>query len=141
MLKLVGVLSLCSGILYLLFTSIVRQPIQKLDEVPKVVDRSYVWGLLFALLFYYGFPLWWWRYGFSKTIQLLVGCIVAGAGLQAILRTFELIEVDGLGDSFFVGLLLSMPIRAIAGLWVARRDAEWRSAILERRASRRCAMS
>ena len=98
--------------------------------------RAYFWGLMFALLFYYGFPVWWWRYGLRKTLELMLACIVAVMTLQAILRAIGAINVDGLGESFAVGLFLAVPIRAVAGLWVTRRDAEWRSAIILSRKAR-----
>ncbi len=98
--------------------------------------RAYFWGLMFAFLFYYGFPVWWWRYGLRKTLELILACIVAVMALQAILRAAGLINVDGLGESLAAGLFVAVPIRAVAGLWVARRDAEWRSAITLSRKAR-----
>jgi hypothetical protein len=142
MLRLLLVLGAVSALLYVAFSivrhstrpSIRRSMRPHADQSVLVRPNSaYFWGLLFALVFYYGFPLWWWRYGLLRAVQVMLACVAATALLQAVLRTTGAIQVDGLGESVAASLLLSVPIRAIGGLWVARRDAEWRSAILERR--------
>jgi hypothetical protein len=134
MLKFFLILSAVSTLLYLLFCSAswYRQ-LRGIGCGSGEPRRAYFWGLLFALLFYYGFPLWWWRYGLRKTVEILFVCISAGIVLQALLRLSSAIPVNDLGESIFLGLLLSVPIRAVAGFWVARRDAAWRNAILLRR--------
>lgn len=98
--------------------------------------RAYFWGLMFALLFFSGFPVWWWRYGLRKTFELMIACGLAVMTVQIILRVIQVIKVDNLGESIGVGLFIAVPVRAIAGLWVARRDAEWRSAIVQSRMAR-----
>lgn len=90
--------------------------------------RAYFWGLLFALLFYFGFPLWWLRYGLIKSIWLMLVCIAAVMAVPAVLRLIGLISDSD--SSIAVGLLISVPVRAAGGMWVARRDAEWRGAKL-----------
>ena len=130
-------LSAVSAVLYILLS--IRgwfEQVSKWQGVSGVPRRAYFCGLTFALLFYYGFPLWWWRYGLWKALHLVFVCVGAVAVLQAILRTTGSIEVESLGESIVVALLLSMPIRAIGGIWVACRDAEWRSAIRQRRQCR-----
>lgn len=52
--------------------------------------RAYFWGLLFALLFYFGFPLWWWRYGLRKSIWLMLGCMTPVMAVPAVLRLIGL---------------------------------------------------
>lgn len=102
---------------------------------------SYFWGLVFALLFYYGFPVWWWRYGLQKALELIIACVLAVIALQEILSVSGMIQVDNLGAAVVTGLFVAVPVRAVAGLWVARRDAEWRSRIVLRRNARRAASS
>tara|TARA_R110002167_G_scaffold12858_1_gene54631 strand:- start:64 stop:387 length:324 start_codon:yes stop_codon:yes gene_type:complete len=98
--------------------------------------RAYFWGLAFAVLFYYGFPVWWWRYGLRNTMQLLGICVVLVVAIQTILRVTGAIEVDNFGESMAVGLIIAIPIRVIAGFWVAKYDAKWRRAILLQRKAR-----
>jgi hypothetical protein len=88
--------------------------------------RAYFWGLLFALLFYFGFPLWWWRYGLRKSIWLMLGCMAPVMAVPAVLRLIGLISDSD--TSLAVGLLISVPVRGAGGMWVARRDAAWRGA-------------
>jgi len=90
--------------------------------------RAYFWGFLFSLFFYYGFPLWWWRYGLPKTIWLMLVCLAVVIAVQAVLRLIGLFNDSD--SSIAVGLLISVPVRAAGGMWVARRDAEWRGATL-----------
>lgn len=136
MLRITLILTAISAFLYLVFSFMgwFRQAtrVRKASNPPR---RAYFWGLSFAVLFYYGFPIWWWRYGFWKTMQLLIGCIASGAALQAILRSIGAIEVDDFGESLAMGLLLAVPIRAAAGIWVAGKDAEWRHSIVLKRTS------
>lgn len=85
--------------------------------------RAYFWGFLFSLLFYYGFPLWWRRYGLPKSIWLMLVCIAAVMAVQAVLRLIGLLNDSD--SSIAAGFLISVPVRAASGMWVARRDAEW----------------
>jgi hypothetical protein len=94
---------------------------------------AYFWGFAFALIFYYGFPIWWWRYGFRNTCKLILACVLIVAATQAILRYTGTIKVDGIGESFVASLLIAVPIRALAGIWVAKNDRRWRDAILMKR--------
>lgn len=96
-------------------------------------DPAYFWGFVFALVFYYGFPIWWWRYGLRNSFKLIITCIMLVAAAQAILRYAEMIEVEGLAESLAAGLIISVPIRALAGLWVAKNDRRWRNDILIKR--------
>ena len=131
MLKALLILSGISALLYCIaaFTGWMRRKRSDLVHPP----HSYFWGLMFALLFYYGFPFWWWRYGLRKTLELIITCALAVVAIQTILRVTGLIKVDNLGESLAAGLLIAVPVRAIGGLWVARRDAEWRSKFLQSR--------
>ena len=103
---------------------------------------AYFWGLAFALVFYYGFPIWFWRYGVRNTCKLIIACVLIIATIQAILRYLDVIEVDGLGESIAASLLIALPVRALAGFWVAKNDRRWRNAIvLKRSAARRVVAS
>lgn len=97
---------------------------------------AYFWGFTFAVFFYYGFPIWWWRYGLRNAIKLVLSCIFLVAATQAILRLTGMIEVNGFAESVGASLFISVPIRALAGFWVARNDWRWRSAILVERKAR-----
>ena len=101
-----------------------------LMEQPK---KRYFWGLSFAILFYYGFPVWWWRYGFLRSVYLLVVCV---GGLALALMALQALGAEEAGQSLGVGLLLSIPVRATAGLWVAHRDEAWRRAIVYKRTAK-----
>jgi hypothetical protein len=100
------------------------------DNSPR---RAYLVGLLFAGIFYYGFPIWWWRYGLANTVKLFVMCLGAGAICQAILRGMGTLEVNDFGMSLAFAQIIAVPIRAIAGTWIAKNDARWRGAIALRR--------
>ena len=94
---------------------------------------SYLWGLMFVVLFYYGFPLWWWRYGLGRAFKLILTCLAMVGVFQAILSYFKIIHVENFGESIAMGIFISVPIRAITGLWVARKDALWRGAAIQSR--------
>jgi uncharacterized membrane protein YadS len=98
-------------------------------------NPAYIWGFVFALIFYYGFPIWWWRYGFQNACKLVFSCIAIAAAIQGVLRYLDVIEVRELGESLAWGLFLSIPVRAIAGIWVANNDRRWRQAIVLKRKS------
>ena len=115
---------------YIIFAFIGRSKQVKnvyLIEQPK---KRYFWGLSFAILFYLGFPVWWWRYGFLRCVYLLVVC-VGGVVLARI--ALQTLGAEEAGQSLGVGLLLSIPVRVTAGLWVAHRDEAWRRAIVYKR--------
>ena len=52
---------------------------------------------------------------------------------QGVLRSLDVIEVSEFGESLAWGLFLSIPVRAIAGVWVANNDRRWRQAIVKKR--------
>lgn len=134
-------LTAISAALYLLvaLTSRFRKASERRNvrvQAPKS-SPAYFWGFAFVVLFYYGFPVWWWRYGFQNACKLILYCILIVAATQAILRYANLVEVHGLGDSFAVSLLIAVPIRALAGFWVAKNDGRLRNAIVIDRSARR----
>lgn len=138
MLRVLVVLTVVSGILYFVLSAVSwRRSKRRAYQLSELPPPAYFWGFLFSVLFYYGFPLWWWRYGFRKALHLMIVCIGAGVLIQALLRAIDVIEIEGIGESIAIGLLIAVPIRAIAGLWVARQDCSWRKAITDARRSRR----
>lgn len=141
MARILLILTAISAALYLLLalTSWFRGASERRsvrEQAPKSYP-AYFWGFAFAVVFYYGFPVWWWRYGFQNACKLILSCILIVAATQAILRYAELVEVDGLGESFAVSLFIAVPIRALAGFWVAKNDGRWRNAIVMERSARR----
>ena len=123
-------LSTISVVLYILIN---RSGWRKRVSGERTARSGYYMGLLFAGLYYYGFPIWWWRYGIKTTAKLLLTCIIAGAIFQAVLRVLGVIVVADFGKSFAISMVIAVPIRAIAGAWVARQDTRWREATVEER--------
>jgi hypothetical protein len=141
MARILIILTAISAAMYLLIatTSWLRRASERRkvrEHVPEPYP-AYFWGFAFAVVFYYGFPVWWWRYGLRNTCKLIISCVLIVAAAQAILRYAELIEVDGLGESFAASLLIAVPVRALAGFWVARNDRRWRNAIVIKRGATR----
>lgn len=130
-------LTVISAGLYLIFAlfSAVRRRriIQSRIEVDDV-SPAYFWGFAFAVIFYYGFPIWWWRYGLRSAVKITVVCIALVVATQVLLRMSGVIDVDGFVESLITGLLIAVPIRAAAGIWIAKNDFRLRQAInLERK--------
>ena len=121
--KIIIILSAISGALYLVLAVINwRMSKRKTNQAKKSPRPAHFWGLLFAVLYYYGFPLWWWRYGLRRTLYLMVVCVGAGILIQELIRQLT-------GESNAVGFLIALPIRAAVGLWVAKRDDAWKKSI------------
>ena len=141
MTRIMLILTAITAALYLLIviTSWLRRASERKRDLGKAQRPSpaYFWGFAFAVFFYYGFLIWWWRYGFQNTCKLILSCVFIVAATQATLRYAGLIEVDGPGESFAVSLLIAVPIRALAGFWVAKNDRRWRNAIVIKRNARR----
>jgi hypothetical protein len=137
MAKTLLILAAISGALYLILAVLSwRKHKNAGKQIPENYTKqnpAYVWGFVFALIFYYGFPIWWWRYGFQNACKLIFSCIAIAAAIQGVLRYLDVIEVSELGESLAWGLFLSIPVRAIAGVWVANNDRRWRQAIVLKR--------
>ena len=137
MTKILLILAAISAALYLILAVLSwRKHKNARKQVPAncvTQGPAYVWGFVFALIFYYGFPIWWWRYGFQNACKLVFSCIAIAAAIQGVLRYLDVIEVSELGESLAWGLFLSIPVRAIAGIWVANNDRRWRQAIVMKR--------
>ena len=117
-------LAVASAVIYLLL--VIKGWVKQL-KTPDTSRRSYFWGLAFAVFFYYGFLIWWARYGIKMALKLTLACFVAVGFLQFVLRYAGIIEIDGIGESIALGLFLSVPIRAVGGIYVAYRDVDWRN--------------
>lgn len=138
MLKLLIALSSVSAVLYLFLVSKGwLGQIRGAQTSPATPERAYFWGLAFVVLFYYGFPVWWWRYGLRNALKLMAACVISVWVILAFLRGIQAVHVRDLGESVAIGLLVAVPVRAATGLWVARNDARWRSAIVAIRTSRK----
>ena len=137
MARILLILTAISVTLYLLLavTSWLRHSNERKNAPAQAAKPypAYFWGFAFALVFYYGFPIWWWRYGLRNACKLILACVLIVAATQAILRYAQMIDVDGLGESFAASLFIAVPIRALAGIWVAKNDRRWRNAIVMKR--------
>ncbi len=137
MAKLLLILAASSAVLYLILAVLSwrkhKNARKQVAENCTKQNPAYIWGFVFALIFYYGFPIWWWRYGFQNACKLVFSCIAIAAVIQGVLRYLDVIEVSELGESLAWGLFLSIPVRAIAGIWVANNDRRWRRAIEKKR--------
>ena len=95
---------------------------------------NFLWGFLFATLYLFGIPLWWWRYGFWRAFVLLLSCVGAGLVLSLFVQQIPFSDPRAGGAlGFSVSNLL---FRGIGAYFVAVYDARWREAIRNRRATR-----
>ena len=141
-LYLLGICTAASAVLYLLLCLTVRRP-KALEGVPiqeggrlyAILQRGqdrialrgdqpfrFLMGLLYSVAFYWGIPVFIWRYGFWRTVKFIGIPMAANAGIVAL-------GFEG-PESFLYGALLLIPIRAIGGLLIGRHDA---SIVLKRR--------
>lgn len=88
----------------------------------KESNKAYFTGLMFATLFYYGAPIWLWLYGVKTTFFLIVYSIGA-----AFILAVTLGAVFGVSEPIAIGVLLQIPVRVIAGNWLARNHVRLRS--------------
>lgn len=139
------ILAAISAALYLILAVLIwrkhKNARKKAPENYTKQHPAYVWGFVFALIFYYGFPIWWWRYGFQNACKLVFSCIAIAAAIQGVLRYLDVIEVSEFRESLAWGLFLSLPVRAIAGVWVAINDRRWRRAIVKKRSAAQCTVA
>lgn len=94
------------------------------DDMKKTF--GFLWGGLFAYFFYAFLFIGWYRYGFKRTFWILIGCL---ASAVLIPRFF----VEGSEDMTIYSMLTAIPVRAIAGAWIARNDHMWRHMTAESR--------
>lgn len=86
---------------------------------------SALWGGLFAATYYYGLPLWWWRYGMRNALKLVLMCVASTAFLNFTLRMAGWLEAEDVIESLINSMFLAIPIRALAGFWLVRNDERW----------------
>jgi hypothetical protein len=98
MAKTLLILAAISAALYLILAVLSwRKHKNAGKQIPENCTKqnpAYVWGFVFALIFYYGFPIWWWRYGFQNACKLIFSCIAIAAAIQGVLRYLDVIEVS-----------------------------------------------
>lgn len=92
-----------------------------------------LWGGLFAALYYYGLPLWWWRYGLRNALKVVLTCVASTAVLNVVLRMVGWLKAGDAFESLLTSMLLAVPIRAIAGFWLAKNDKRWTADIAAKR--------
>lgn len=125
-------LSIASAVLYLLLNSKAWLRVKRSEKTKDGEKASYFIGLLFSVLFYYALPIWIWRYGLLATIKIFLICIISSS---LFFLGFQLmgLQVGGWPDSFFIIQMIQVPVRAVAGGWIAKRDTKLRSSITLKR--------
>ncbi|MEH6504372.1 MAG: hypothetical protein V7682_10790 [Cycloclasticus sp.] len=91
----------------------------------KESGKAYFIGLLFATLLYYGTPVWLWLYGWRTTLLLIISCIGTVFVIAVIIGIIFSVE-----ETFVIGIFLQVPIRVIAGGWLANNHVRLRSKII-----------
>lgn len=141
MIRIYLILGSISAALYILFSVInwFRHPGEdrKKQQLNSKLSPAYFWGLLFASVSFYGFLIWWWRYGFRNCCKLILSFILMVAVTKAFFQYTELIDIDGLAGPFWSGQLISVPMRVLAGILVAKNDKRWRDSIIRIRNAKR----
>lgn len=118
MLRLFLFQAITSLMLYLLLFIV---PWSKEAQKP-IPNKAYFTGLLFSTLYFYGTPIWLLLYGIKATFLLFIACI----GVTIVL-TMTLDAIYSIEDTLVVGLLLQIPVRVIAGGWLAHHHARLRA--------------
>jgi len=72
--------------------------------------------------FYYGTLIWLLLYGWKTTFLLIAYCIGS-----VFLAVVVISSVFSIGDSLIVGILVQVPIRVIAGSWLANNHSRLRA--------------
>lgn len=103
----------------------------------RAPNFSLFFGLLFAGAFYLALPIMIWRYGWRRAVGTLLACIVgASAGaflIAAVWHWSDPAVVFDFGSRYVLGQCVLVPIRGFAGVYVAKRDGEFRCASLAAR--------
>lgn len=95
----------------------------KIKVLGKSRFRHILAGIFFTCTFYWGVPIYLWRYGRLRTAALILIPLAATAGLSYGLDVYNLV----------VKSLLLIPMRAVAGLWVTHWDQTyWRDTLIRR---------
>ncbi len=104
------------------------------NSIPST--KSHIWGLLFATLFFFATPIWWWRYGFWRTLILIstvLGILIIANGS---LLANNVVDFIGTFGYRVVRRTISIATLVGLGLWVAHNDRNWRQNIISKRMSK-----
>jgi hypothetical protein len=98
--------------------------------IPSVPGFSLFFGGLFAAAFYWAAPVIVWRYGWRRALGIFLACIAIGSALGLVVATAwqwsdPSVAFD-LGQRLVLGQVLLVPVRAVAGMYVARNDGAFR---------------
>jgi hypothetical protein len=104
----------------------------KTSSSKRTVPRA-LWGGLFAAMYYYGLPVWWWRYGLRNALKLVLTCVASTAFLNVTLRMAGWLKAEDVVESLINSMFLAIPIRALAGFWLVRNDERWATSIAAKR--------
>jgi len=108
-----------SAALYLIFY-LKPWKCSKLDDTSPPLPNHII-GLSFSIFFYFGLPLWLWRYGWKVTAKIILGCILAS------LLVPELIDLaipfDDEEDKYLFSFLIQSPTRVTIAVWLAKHDS------------------
>ena len=98
----------------------------------SVPSFSLFFGGLFAGAFYWALPIMIWRYGWRRAANILLVCLAIGTALGFLAASLSMVAVD-FGPRLLLGQLLLVPVRGLAGIYVAKRDGQFRLAALTMR--------
>ena len=98
--------------------------------IPSEPGFSLFFGGLFAGAFYWAAPIFVWRYGWRRALGTFLACIVIGSALglvaAAVWHWHDPTVALDLGQRIVLGQTLLVPVRAFAGMYVARNDGVFR---------------
>jgi hypothetical protein len=80
------------------------------------LQTSWLYGALYAGLFFISLPIFIWRYGFRNGILLILVPLAIGIGISLATGDF------GTPDSLFIGFISSSILRPIVGMFVYIND-------------------
>jgi len=128
---MIGLLLLQAGVTAIIYCFFFARPwflAWRRTDISKEARPSYFIGFLFATFFYYGAPIWIWRYGWKITAIILLACIVA---IFVMVKLTSLaLQFDNMGQNFIAGIILQVPVRVAVGRWLAKYDIKLKSKAL-----------
>jgi len=89
------------------------------NTCPYTPSPNYFIGLSFSVFFYFGVPLWLWRYGWKITAKIILGCFIT------IFLTTQIVDLAiqfEEGGSFLFSFFIQSPIRVAIAVWLAKHD-------------------
>lgn len=130
--------SIASAVLYVI-AAVVSSRDRKASGTPRDIT-AYLMGFLFSALYLWAIPLLWFRYGARATASLYGVCVAFTMGGVAALRLAGA-DISGFVESLFFGQLVLVLIRPAVGVWLSKRDRQWREANVLRRGNSSAASS